>query len=563
MKRGILISSIVFLSLLIIPLTHAAQYTYIISNSDKWTDVYSSILYANLQGIPNSFLVSTAHGQVLLNEIDKGNFIRVLTSSNNAYVINYPSMIRSQGFAGADEIKSSDMNLDLIKDLPNITNFIVVGDSFGYNALAVTPYALQTNSWVFLANSNNIYQIDSILSQRNVKSLMVYGYVDPSVRTVLAKYNPEVINNGDRFSDNIDIVEKYLKIHPTQQVVLTNGEFIEKEIMGGTEPVLFTGQQNVPTQISNWLKSSNIKVGVLIGNDLVNAASAIRRTTGITVMVKFARNARDQSGGVAPIEGLDLFPVPTPSMYLLLHSVQYNKALSRLDVTYRSDSNIPIYIKGTITINDSNQITRVGDNNPVFIAPGDFKTLGYPTNLTAIQNMTAQVYTLYGESQSGLEEVLNNLTGINVVQVIDSCPLSKDDVKSVNYNKQTGTIYAKIKNPNKVDCWVDGEIQNIKIGYSTQTLGTEGSVMISPGRTKTIEFQQAMTDTDLQSNPYVNLVVYSGEKQDSLVNTISGNYPLGVEMFTLLTYSIAAIVFIIIILVVLFIILRKKRKEYY
>lgn len=562
MKKSVVFLCFFMTLVLILPLIHAASpQEHIVINSGKWSDVYSGIMYSNLKGVPNNFLTSTADGKFLLKGIEKTKSVKILTSSDEPYVFNYPSEFESAGFASADETKFSDMNLGLIDQLQNITNFVVVGDSFGYNALAVAPYAVQKKAWVFLANPNNIYQIDSILSQRNVNSLLIYGYVDPVVRNVLSKYNPEIIDNGDRFTDNIEIVKRYLKIHSTGQTVLTNGEFIEKEIMAGSEPVLFTGQTNVPSQISNWLKNSPITVGVLIGNNLVNAATNIRQTTGISVLVKFARNARDQTGGIAPVEGLDLFPVPTPTMSLKLHTVEYSSAQSRLYVTYKSDSNIPIYIKGTITLNNGRNTQRVGDSDPIFIAPNVYKTISYPINISDSQNMTAEVYTLYGETSTGLEKVLKNTTSVNKVQVIDSCSLTKEDVKSVEYNKQEKAISIYIKNPENVDCWVSVEIQGMKIGYSTKTIGTDGSIMIPSGDTGKLKINQELSDSDLQSNPYVNLVVSSGEKQDSLVNILRGSFPLQIQNFTLTSYLIMGVIIIIISLLIFFFIIKKKQKE--
>ena len=564
MKEAKIILGIAFLFTLVIPFAHAAGFNYVIANSEKWTDVYSGIMYANLQGIPNNFLISTSDGNILLAELPKNDYIRVLSSTDQPYVLNYPATIKAAGFAGADEISGSNLNLQLANDLPNITNFIVVSDSFGYNAIAVAPYALLTHSWVFLANPNNIYQIDSILSKRTVNSLLVYGYVDPSIDTVLAKYHPQIINTGDRFDDNIAIVNKYMQIKPTEQVILTNGEFLEQEVMSGTEPVLFTGQQNVPSQISSWLKNSSVKVGVLIGNNLVNAATNIRATTGISVFVKFARSARDQTGGgVAPVQGLTLFPVPTPTMDLILHSVDYNSANSQLYVTYQSQSNIPIYMQGTVTVSSSGNQIRTGDLNPVFVTPGEYKTMAYPISLTPSGNMTAQIYALYGETPNGLEDVLSNTTSINMIQVIDPCKLDNSSIQSVDYNKQEQAIFVKIKNPASVACWATAQINNIQIGFATSTIGTNGAVAIPPGKVGNLEIKQALSSSDIQNNPYVDLSVFSGEKEDSLVNTLEGQFPLHVEALTTLTYSIIAVVIVLLGMVILLIILRKNKKEYY
>ena len=278
-----------------------------------------------------------------MNSINKDNDIRVISSDKKSFVINYDSIIRDKGFKGADEVVVKNANLELINDLPNINNFIIVGNTYGYNAIAVAPYSVLTKSWVFLADRANIAEIDNILSKRNVNKMLIYGFVDREVRDTLDKYNPEVIDNGDRFKDNIDIVKKYLKTDPVNQITLTNGEFIEKEIMSGREPVLFTGKENVPDDIREYIKSSDIKVGVLIGADLVGAATNIRRSTGISVIVKFARGARAPAGAISAVEGLDLFYLPVPIMKLDLQSAKYNRATSQLELVYKSDSNIPVF----------------------------------------------------------------------------------------------------------------------------------------------------------------------------------------------------------------------------
>jgi hypothetical protein len=52
--------------------------------------------------------------------------------------------------------------------------------------------------------------------------------------------------------------------------------------MSGEYPTLFIGTNNVPDEIRNYIKSSNIEVGVLIGNELVGSATTVRRETGIS-----------------------------------------------------------------------------------------------------------------------------------------------------------------------------------------------------------------------------------------------------------------------------------------
>jgi len=529
-----------------------------IVNSEHWEDVYSTLLYCSFKGIEGEFLTSTKHGTIILNGISTTKRVRVVTSSDLPYVFNYPSQIRSKNFAGVDEIVVDSANIELIRDLNDIKNFIFVDDSFGFNAVAVAPYAILTKSWVFLTNSRNIGEIDAIVNSRNPDKILIYGYVDKTVRDTLSKYNPEIIDNEDRFKDNIEIVEKYTKINPIQQVVLTNGEFIEREIMSGVEPILFTGRENVPDQIKEYLKNSDIQIGVLIGNELVGAATNIRRSTGISVMVKFARGARSQAGGVSAVEALDMFPLPTPIILLSIHSIKYNRMNSQLEITYKSDANIPIYFKGTITLISDSDNQKIGDTEPIFIAPGNFKTVIYSKELSSLNNLSAEIFTLFGDNPTSLDRILEARTDIEIIDVIDTCRI---DIKSVKYNKQKKAFVIKIKNPSPVNCYANVELKDIVIGYTKNTLSTENPVRILKGKTKNLFIKEELDSDDLVENEIVKLIAYYGEREDGLINRFEGEFPLGIERLTLLTYAIISIILIIIILIIIFVIIKRREKE--
>ncbi|MBR9705038.1 hypothetical protein GOV12_06515 [Candidatus Pacearchaeota archaeon] len=559
-KKGIFIFGILLL-IISLPLIFGQEkeFDYVISNSEKWQDVYSTMIYSKYNNVEDDFLVSTPHGDIILNNINRQNRIRVISSKSNPFVFNYQSTIKLKGFAEPSEIEVDNANLDLIEELPDINNFIIVGDSYGFNSIAVAPYAIITNSWVFLSNKINIYEIDEILSRRNVDKIIIYGYVDKVVRDTIEKYNPEYIDNGDKFKDNIDIVKKYIKIRPAKQVAFTNGEFIEKELLNGNEPVLFTGKENVPEQIQEYLKSSDIEVGVLVGNDLVSAATNIKRSTGVNVMVKFARGARSQTSGVALIEGLDLFPLPTPILTISIHSIKYNRASGLLEVTYKSDSNAPGYLKGTFTIISDGQSIRVGDIEPIFISPGDFKTIMYSINLSSIENLEADIYVIFGETVLSLDRVLRGRVNVSVINVIDACKFTKEDIKSIKYNKQKKSFVIKIKNSNPIDCWIDIELNDIWIGYIQNTLSTSNSILIKSGKTKEIIIEEELDSDDLEKNSLLKMTLFSGEREDSLVNRlIIDKIKLSIVALSLITYVIIGLVVVIVLLIVIILIIKKR-----
>jgi len=545
--RLIILLGILFLSSCVLAEVH------VISNSENWRDVYSSMLFASLNGDSGDFLASTQHGPVLLNGIPKNNDIVLLNSNDKPFVFNYGSMIEARDYASVEERSYDDFNLELVDEL-DVNNFIIVDGSYGYSAMAVTPYAVLTDAWVFFADRVNIAEVEAILARKDVNSIVVYGYVDREVNDALVAYNPKVINSGDRFQDNVLIVEEYKKLSDAKQVLLSNGEFIERELMMGAHPILFTGRENVPDGIADYLQRSDIEVGVLIGNELINAATNIRRSAGISVMVKFAQGARSQTAGVSAVEGLDLFYLPTPSLNLEINSVKYNRAAKQVEVTYHSTANVPIYVKGTLTLLGDDGTKKVGDLDSVFIAPSDFKTLIYPDVELTGNDLKAEVYALFGEVKSSLDRELRGSYDMGVINVLDDCEV---EITGVKYNKQKNMFIVGIDNVGDVGCYVDVELNDVVVNRVKQTIGGEGSVFVKGGKSGKIELTQRMDDADLTDNPYVNLVAYYGEREESLVGVFRGKFELDVDMFSGTTYLI--VVCLILLLLLLIVLWRKKQ----
>ena len=150
------LSIFVIFVLALVQFGSAIDYTHVVTNSENWIDVYSGLHYATLEGVSSDFLTSSNHGSILLDSISKEKSILVLTSRDEPYVFNYPDLIISEGFKGADEIISKNLNLELIDELLDIQNFVIVDDSYGYNAISVAPYAAISKSYVLFANKQNI-----------------------------------------------------------------------------------------------------------------------------------------------------------------------------------------------------------------------------------------------------------------------------------------------------------------------------------------------------------------------------------------------------------------------
>ena len=545
-----------FLIIFVFLLANTSLAQTIIVNSEDWRDVYSAMLYGSLEGIPTNFLVSARHGTLILNAIQKATPIRAFSSRRYPFLIGYESILESRGYS-AEEFVYDNFNLELA-ELLDISNFIIIDDSYGYNAISVAPYAVASESFVLFADRTNIRQVDSFLSGRVVNNIIIYGHVDREVRNTLQKYNPEVINkDGDRFYNNIEIVKKYQEIKHSKQAVLTNGEFIEKEIMSGVEPVLFIGTNNVPDSIREYIQGSEIDIGVLIGNELVGTATYIRRNVGISVFVKFAQGAREPAGAISQVEALDMFYLPTYILNIEVESIKYNKATNMLEISIRNTEDQAVYFKGTYSLTDSAGFTqRVGDISPIFLDGNELKTITYEVEPMAEGKIIGEVYIIYGESKGSMEKVIDTTFEIETVEILDECDIK---INSLVYDKRGKRFYVEIENIADVTCYADVELVDVLLDGELKNLGSVDIVEIKPGKKAKSRIKAALEEEDIEDNEIIKGKVHYGERKNALIKIKEFQFELVLKGIDYWTFTLVLV--IITLLILIYLKRRKKKKE--
>ncbi len=470
--------------------------------------------------------------------------------------MGFEGYAESRGYT-AEGFEYDDINLQIGERLPDITKFIIVDDSYGYNAIAVAPYAIVSNSYVLFADRTTIRKVTNFLEDRRVDELILYGHVDREVKTALEEYNPEIINkDGDRFENNMEIVRRYLELNPTKQAVLTNGEFIEKEIMLGKEPVIFIGNLNVPDNVREFIHETGIEVGVLIGNELVGAATVIRRNVGISVFVKFAQGARNPQSAISQVEALDMFYLPSYLLNLEIISIVYNQATNQIEVRYRNTVDQAIYFKGTFSLKTADgQTITFGDVDTVFINGQEIKTVVYDIEqiLEMDSNMTADVFVIYGESKGSLERAIDTVMSVSTVRILDNCVIN---LNSLVYNSQKDLFYIEVENVGKVDCYVDAELIDILFAGERVTFGMTDVLKVSPGKKKNLRIHAELEDEDIEDNEKWRVRIYYGERKDNLLKVIEAELEMTVQGIDL-TFFI--LLFVVIILFLLILWKRKKK----
>ncbi|MEM4260616.1 MAG: hypothetical protein QXG00_05250 [Candidatus Woesearchaeota archaeon] len=553
-------------ALLLIFITEKVQAVRYISNSEDWRDVYSVLLFANLNGGQANFLTSAKHSSLILYSIKKTEEITIISSSANRFVIGYKDTLENEGYTNVEELVYNNVNLELAKKLTNINKFIIVGDSYGYNALSAASYAVVDKYYVLFANTRNIRDIDNFLSENNPTSLILFGQLEREVKARLAKYNPEIVNKDGRFENNIEMVKKYMKVKPIKQVVISNGEFIEQSLMDGVNPVLYVGRANVPDEINQYIKEAGFEVAVLIGNELINSAQMVKNKIGISVFVKFAQGARVPTGSISQVEDLDKFPMPIYSLNLSVDTISYNKASKSLEITFKNKVALGTYVKSTITINNGVNKLIVGDTTPLFIDANDYRTFIYTEtsngeSLVVDGNeATANIYTIYGESKKSLDNILQLTLPINLVDIIDN---SEIEITDLLYDKSNNEFLISVENTGNNDVYIDLELPNIIINDEYTTLGTDKVTLIETKNKIIIPIKAFLNPTDIENNPQVTVKAYYGAREQALFKTKQATFEMKTRADKWIYYIVVIVVVIIIIFLFLFLKRKKKKKEYH
>lgn len=275
-------------------------------------------------------------------------------------------------------------------------------------------------------------------------------------------------------------------------------------------------------------------------------------------VVKFAQGARRPTSGVAAVEGLDLFYLPTYSLNLEITSFKYNRANGQLEVTYRNNADIVTYLKGTITLtSDTGDSKRVGDIEPVFIEANDVKTIVYPDIGINGESFTAKVFTIFGESKKSLEYAIDATYKVEVVNIIDKCEV---ELKRTIYHMAKKMFYIEVANTGQYDCYVDSEIIDVLIADEPTTLGFEGTMSLKVGETKQMAIPAELTDYDIGKNRFINVIAYYGERSDSLTKMVKGKIELLLKKLDVVFYG-ALVTVVVLILILFFIVIKRRRKD--
>ncbi|MFW5990984.1 MAG: hypothetical protein ACOCQX_02020 [Candidatus Nanoarchaeia archaeon] len=499
MKKGLFI--VMFALLLAVSFTAAQE--QVVINSRDWQDVYSGMLYSALNDIPGNYPIEETRARLLLDTLDKDKEEVLLIEGDNPYISNFRGELQSDYNVELLDYSES-VNLELAQ---NFSKFIVMDSRFAYNAVSLAPFASMKGHYVLFANADNINEITQLLDE-NAEEVIRYGYVDREVSEALEEFNPEIINEGSKYENNIEITEKFIEEKNPRQFILTNGQIIEPQIFTGKHPVVFIGKSNIPELTMEFLKESEIKHAVLIGNELTELASTLKKEADMKIMVKFAKGINKEK------YTLDIFELPTPDYNPRVSQAFYNTLTDELVITLENEGPTPTIVKGSYSVRqDNTTIATVGDEDPQFIPGNGILTRTYETEIEEDKiNIKADI--VYGEDVNSLEELNVQTTPLEFIEINDQTNVS---FEKIHYDKTIKRFVIDVKNTGEDTVFITGYINQFLLNEREQRLSTDKIIEIAPGETGTFKIKADLTPLDIEENEEINLQFRYGAQENILL----------------------------------------------
>jgi len=316
----------IFLVVLLTYISVVNAQDQVVINYKDWQEVYSGSLYASLKGVDFHYVVEETQGLQLYKDVlnrQKKNVL--LIQGKNPVLFGYKKNLEDIGLSVETESGDDGRETSLLLARRavielNVTNFIIIDDDLGYTSIAVAPYAIITKSTVIYADRNNVDEVTDFLNSVKVDSLLLYGKTDGTIKEALSAYNPTIIDTDDKFNDNMRIMERFLRLSPTKQVILTSGDFLEPTFFSNEFPVLLVGSSNLPDKVVEFLQDQDMKTTIVVGYELGQNAVQIRERTGLRVFLKYGQGRGGQ------LYALDIYPIPSHNPKIDIREIRYNTA---------------------------------------------------------------------------------------------------------------------------------------------------------------------------------------------------------------------------------------------
>ncbi len=505
----------------------AVSGTYLI-NSEDWKDVYSGSYYSYSQGDTPYFVRGNNLG--VFNVMPYGEPVNIIESSDTPMVTNIEQQVRAGDYEVGNVTMVESANLELRPD--DSENVIVVPEDYPSASLIAAPYARATDSWVLIANENNLDDISDAM-ENSERSVMI-GDFNRELTDTLSGTADRAITSPSRFNLSVKVAEAYMEEESTDRFLVASGDFISKDIVEGEYPVLLSGTNFLTEEVRRFMFENpdhNVTRAIMIGNQMTDVGQEIRdyniskggETTNekVSVFVQYG-----QARGNSDIYAISLFPLPTGELSLQINSTTYNPETGELLITYTNNGPNRMYqLTSFEVISHGEVIATGGDKSAVFVGGETSRTISYDTNLTVSQAQEAHIEfsTTYGTSPSQLDTYLTQdeqfspplRQNISVEEIQDESNVS---LQSLSYLENAERFRAIVKNHGEGTAF--GQVRLIDVTVSGEDTSFETDRReIPPGDTEKFYVNAQLDSVDIEQNEEITATLSFGENRGALVKS--------------------------------------------
>ncbi len=561
-----------FVACVLLSLCASSAHAIILANTQDWVDVYSVLLHANQNGDRALFATSESIA-ALAKVVPPAAQLEIYESDSQPFIKNIGGQLSSAGYDIIDEQKTESYNLDLAPD--GVPYILIARENFKL-AIAIGSYAVQTGSWVFIVDDENVG--DVVQKIQGSPSVLAIGNFKRDILEQIDPFITETTNNNNIYLDSQEIAKRFDTL---DNVVLTDGSVLESEFFTTKNPILLSGPNKIMDDTYDFLQQNNVKSVVLVGNKLSVVGETIRSRSNkeISIFVKFGQSDSSNSGKVY---ALNMFQMPQPTLGLTVTRAAYNPKSKQLAVYFNNIGSAGLYELTTLSINtNGEEIATASDEEVQFLGPQEVLPVVYDVTipLDKISDDTqVEFYTSYGTEPSQLDSFLTMenrfgppfSTKLEIEEIsTEGLSLQLDDIAYYPALKRIGI---ELTNDGQKDTYLSAKIMRLIVSGLEEDLQKEGS--IKAGETKKMYLSVELDEIDQQENEKFNVVITYGSSPTAMVKTLSLTPEFKVETsfgagITAMVVGLtgegspvgAAILLVVIVAGVVFYLRKRKKKS--
>ncbi len=539
---------------------------YIAVNSLDYKDVASAAFYANLKGEEIYYITPSTDLRTAVLKVGPRD-LEVFESASTPVVSGYQSALETNGCTVRKTLSQDPFSFNIeLAGKSGASAYIIMDPAYSHNTVSLFAYAKSSNAYVLFADKAHADSVSSFLSSKSAKEILVFGTIDQEVKDSLNSKNIKFdqIDNGDKYLDNVEILNKYYsKFDSQSQILMADGAFYDPAITLGQQPTMIVSNtipQETKNFISGMVRSGKIKVAVLIKPDYTGMAYDLMKTVNseyaekkFSVFVKMGQASANQETPSA----LDVYALPAVVLNVGFIGVQYNTATEQLELILENKGSINTFTTSSIKVySDGGVIATVGDTGAQILQKGQKQGFSYPLKISNPGELSANVTTYYSSSRLAYEKGFNVFVSLGKVDFTDGSQL---EISKATYDHGADKVSIKVTNTGGKDAYFRASVNYTSEAGSSSMDNPEVKVL-SPGQSTVTQISGLLIEGSELSSLEMNAIAVYGGRESFLVNQAVAPVEI-VSGPDMLLIALGVLLLLIILLLIYWFFIRRRGQK--